>query len=446
MNCISEEFHQIFAYNRPIIGKLIQRKSDYKYLTSVFQNIERQQKYCVRNMLLGLTGYESNKQMAIYAIPTTEFMDLIYALQIIFDNYAIIETHAGLGLFSYMYSDYSDKKTDCGFPVTLVHTYTDDRCMETHAPIYYCKPEIVSFNRFIINKTQFTDKICVSIMPNNIQKNIRMFLDTCKPLCMVIVVDVNDKDEVLNKINGSSYKSLCLNAKIISYLDYYVQCLPVVHNHTCTIILSTRDISETAIRETVKDILMSPENLTIDGNGNVNVNVNASASASDDEMVIDDCIMNKILPYWMLELPVDDKIKLTNMLHGVIAKHVYGDDEMADTRYSSQLKKIEKLFYTFINENIHGMSEFVEYLEWKPRPPVYCTAEKYNEYKQIYMYLLDEEPLENLYTNGILPCWITDIKSALLYIYLEYESDHKMWKINETEFNKYLQDYEELLN
>ena len=49
-----------------------------------------------------------------------------------------------------------------------------------------------------------------------------------------------------------------------------------------------------------------------------------------------------------------------------------------------------------------------------------------------------------LHKIGIIPSWITTKKAALLYLYLEYESDHKMWKINESSFNKYMLDYAEM--
>lgn len=413
-----EIFYKTFTEFRPNIGKLLEQNMHYSFLTNIFRKLGRDNIDCVKNMLLGLSGYECNKQMALYTLPTIEFMDIIYSLQIILDKYSVIELYSGLGLFSHLYSKYADEKTKLGYPKTEIFTYDGDRCMETHSPIYFHNVEKASLEQFIIDKNILENYICTAIMPDyNIHKSLQMFIENCKPGCMVVVVNKDDKDLILENIPSGKYNVLCLNTKIISYLDYYLDDKD--YQHTCTIIISPMNITENMIQLISHEILMSSEDIIINN------------TIDENECVFNDCVMNNLFPKWMLQIKIEDKIRVLKSIHELLWQH------------SGQ---VEKQFYTFITSNISSMEEFWDYVNWKPRPPIFCTKEKYIEYKKIYMHIMNNIPLEDLSRCGIIPSWINDTKSALLYTYLEYESKNKYWKLNEEEFKRVMLEYDDLFN
>ena len=51
-------------------------------------------------------------KLQIYSIPTNEFMNIIMALQLIFDQWIIYDMYAGVGLFSLLYSKYVNRFED----------------------------------------------------------------------------------------------------------------------------------------------------------------------------------------------------------------------------------------------------------------------------------------------------------------------------------------------
>lgn len=409
-----EIFYKTFTENRPEIGHLLEQNMKYKFLTDIFRKLFNVDNDCVKNMLLGLVGYECNKQMALYAIPTLEFMNVIYSLQVILDKYSIIEMYSGLGLFSYLYSKYTEEKSKLEYPRTDIIAYDGDRCVETHSTSYYHDVGKTSFEQFIISKKQLENNICVAIMPDySIRKSLQMFIKVCKPGCMVIVVNQYDKDLILENIPSGQYNVLCLNTKIISYLDYYLEDKD--YSHTCTIIISPINITDNMLRMTSREILMSTEDITVEN------------TSDEHEYVFNDCVMNNLLPKWMIQISLEDKTKVLQSIHRLLWQHQ---------------GQIEKNFYTFLNSNISSLEEFWDYINWKPRPPIFCTKEKYIEYKKIYSHIINNGSLIDLTKHGIIPTWIKDTKSALMYIYLEYESNKKLWKLNEDTFRKVIDDYE----
>lgn len=414
-----EIFYKTFTENRPEIGRLLEQNMHYNFLTNVFRKLGSIDNNCVKNMLLGLIGYECNKQMALYTIPTIEFMDVVYSLQIILDKYSVIEMYSGLGLFSHLYSKYTEEKIKLEYPKTEIFTYDGDRCIETHSTSYYHDVEKTSFEQFIIDKDPLEGNICIAIMPDyNIHKSLRMFIEVCKPGCLVIVVNKDDKNLILENIPSEQYHVLCLDTKIISYLDYYLEeCKD--YSHTCTIIVSPINITESVIRMVSHEILMSPEDIIVND------------TLDENEYIFNDCVMNHLFPKWMLQMSLEDKAKVLQSVYRLLWQHP---------------GQIEKQFYAFINSNISNLEEFWDYINWKPRPPIFCTKEKYIEYKKIYLHIINNEPLTDLIKCGIIPSWINDVKSALLYTYLEYESKNKLWKLNEEAFKRIMTEYDELFN
>lgn len=392
-NTTSTMFYEIFTENRPQIGNLLEQNSHYNFLSKMFDG------YDIKNLLLGLYGFECNKQTALYSLPTTEFMDVIYALQILFDKYKITEMCAGLGLFSYMYSKYTQDKKQLEYPETIIHTSDGDRCLETLSPYYYCDMEIISFEKYIIDKNNFCDEICIAIMPpTSIYESLRQFIEICKPNCLVLVIDKDDVNLIVKNV-PQEYKTICLNTKIITYLDYHIN--GKLNIHTCTIVITKTPVFTETIETICKEIVLSSEE------------VFTSETICETEMIFNDYVMNNLFPKWMLNLSLEEKKKIMESVYKLLCNYQ---------------KEIGIKFYKFVSSNIETLEEFWEYLEWKPKPPIYCTKNKYEEYKDIYKYIVDDKPLSELIQRGILPDWVNNKKIALSYIYLEYECQNKRWK------------------
>lgn len=149
----------------------------------------------------------------------------------------------------------------------------------------------------------------------------------------------------------------------------------------------------------------------------------------ETEHIFNDCISNNLLPKWMMTFNYDEKKKCLDDIYNMI--YVEGTTD----------NSISKIFFKFLVENIKTYEEYQFYINWIPYAPIFCSSEKYQEYKKFYTMLKQNIPLKDFVSKGILPEWIHDTNSAYVYLYLEYEEIDKQWKINENVFRQYMSRY-----
>lgn len=397
---------------------MVLSNTDYDTLTSIFKDIGKNHKINIlRKLFLGISGLECNKQMAIYTIPTFEFMTLVYALQLSLDKFTIADFCSGMGLFSKLYNDYTLSKTELGFPNTNIIAYDNCNLLETNCTHKFYTMNNISFETLISQQTHFDNCICVALMPMSIDTYIKRFIDICRPACFIIVTSakkVRIFEEIFNNYN-SYYSITILNVKMISYLDYYSYDSCDI-NHTRTIVILPKNIASqkcnyfnTVVNPIIRDVL------TFDGNIEMENNPNRI------EALFNDCIITQIFPQWMMTLTIEKKTDVLNNIYQIIKD------------YNPEMKI--KLF-DFMCENIKSYDDFVKYLNWKPNLPIFCTAKKFLEYKNIYESINTENDINKFYESGIFPDWIHTVDDARNFLFLDYEYLTKDWKLNEITFRQ----------
>jgi hypothetical protein len=431
----------IFTHHRQYISDLLNTVSDYDDLVVIFNNIcATGNKYteqihqvtpypldiakyemCGR-LLLGFEGYEHNKQSTLYTLPTTEFMNVVYSIQVILDKYNVVELFSGMGLFSNMYNKFALKKQDSGFPQTNMVAYDSGTWLETSFPHKYFPVEVQSIEKCIIDNTQHFNDVCVALMPHKLEKYLKIFLDVCNPACLIVVVPLIDVEKYTDVVRTTSYKYTVVNVKMISYLDYFglPQCESC--NHTTTIIIARNIIPQQSIDMVTKEILMSGGTIILPEANSASTEFASQKSVfvndiDEETKIINDCVCGNMFPQWMaFSSPAEKKEILHLMRQIFLSRH---------TR-------------RFIRDNIGSLDDLKEYIAMKPHPINNCTHEKFVEYKKIYNCLKNLDDLHSMQERGVFPEWIQTLDDAYTYLYLDYTDINKTWKENEHNFRNYI--------
>lgn len=413
----------IFTHYRQYIPDVFNTVSDYDDIASIFNNICANNKKCIEivspitphpndltkyeicgKLLLGFEGYEHNRQSTLYTLPTTEFMNVVYAVQVILDKYNVVELFSGMGLFSNMHNAYATKKQSLGFPHTNITAYDSGTWLETSCPHKYFPVEIESIEKCIIDNKQHSDNICVALIPYKLEQYLKIFLDVCVPACLIVVIPLTDTQKYIDIIQSTGYNYTLINVKMISYLDYFGLQQYESCNHTTTIII-TRDVINTqSIDIVTKDILMSQKSVFVN-------------NIDEETKIINDCICGNMFPQWMSFVSLDEKKEILHLMTQIfLSRH---------TR-------------RFIRDTIISFDELKEYIAMKPHPINNCTHEKFIEYKNIYRSLKNLDDLHGMQEIGIFPEWIQTIDDAYMYLYLDYTDTNKKWKECEHNFRQYV--------
>lgn len=397
----------IFTHYRQHIPDVLDTISDYDDIAIIFNSFcaNNPEKYemCGR-LLLGFEGYEHNRQSTLYTLPTTEFMNVVYAIQVILDKYNVVELFSGMGLFSNMYSKYVPKKQSSGFPQTNITAYDSGTWLETSSQHKYFPVEVESIEKCIIDNKQYSDNICVALMPHKFENNLKIFLNVCVPACLIVVIPLIDVQKYIDVIQTTGYNYTPVNVKMISYLDYFglPQCESC--NHTTTIIITRDVINAQSIDMTTKEILMSQKPVFVN-------------NVDEETKIINDCICGNMFPQWMSLVSLDEKKELLRLMTRIfLSRHTI----------------------RFIRDNVNSLDELKEYIAMKPHPINNCTHEKFIEYKNIYKNLKTLDNLRVMQEIGIFPEWIQTMDDAYVYLYLDYTDTNKKWKENERSFRNYI--------
>lgn len=414
-----------FRCNRRDIGKILSNRSSYNDIIDTikyFQSINGQNNY-LQQAMLGQLGYETNATSAIPMIFTDEFMYIVYSIQLILDVFEITEMQSGMGLFSCMYSNFCnlheihsmDVMND--LPKTQIESYDCFNVVETSSTNKFYSIKNKSLKKFMIDKTNLENKICIFNMPNDLHKYIKIFLCECKPAGVIVTMEREFITNIIHSMNDiSDYSVLKIVPKVFSYLDI---CNNYGHiRRTRTLIITKVKITPSMIESTVKDILMFDNKIFDDTHFN------------KSESIFIRCVMSKKLPFWMLGV---DKSQWSDILVGLYNALKNG---------KCLRQSLSAKMYAFINENIKNIDEFTEYINWKPSPPILCTSQKFIDYRTLYRKISNFSthniPISELKALNIIPDWIDTYDDALLYTYLTYEyKDSDAWKLNKETFEKY---------
>lgn len=211
--------YKILTSNRIMLLDFLTRIPFYDKWNLLMKDILlKHENVSLKSLLFGHVGLEINKQMAIYAIPTYEFMLFVFTLQKIFNIRDIKELHAGLGLFSRMYKYFLSPMHQSGYADTSINAYDGCRCLETSTHLKFYDVQHSSVEKFIIDRIDLSHSMCVSIMTANLSKSISKFMEVCKPVCYIIVGSDTELDDISQRLDHS-ITCLRTSVKILSFLD-----------------------------------------------------------------------------------------------------------------------------------------------------------------------------------------------------------------------------------
>lgn len=411
----ASDYVDTFKYNRLQLSTILNVNNEYGYLVEIFSQITKnypnneQHKYeIMRKLMMGCEGYEHNKQSSIYAIPTSELIHLVYAMQVLTDKYETVELFAGMGLFSNMYETFANKKCESGFPRTQITAYDGDFWSETSNKKKFYNVVEKSIETLLTERHDMNNAICVAIFPHNILGVLVLFLETLTPECLILVIPKDHERRVVDALNETAYKASRFEIKNITYIDYYglPECEHI--QHSVTLVISKYQMIESQISSVIKDILLFDKDIC----------VNVPEQSGDRitvQRIINDYIYSDMFPEWMAYVSHEDKSEILHKLAG---------------------SGINQDIVYFIRNNITNMEEFNEYINWKPLKPVRCSKDKFNEYKRIYTRLKTIDDIIYFKENGTFPDWIINIEDAYMYLYLDYTTSIKLWKENENTFRQ----------
>lgn len=383
----TQTIYEILRRDRDDIRTFPLNFYSYNELVRVFTEIKQKYSIGISDVLMGRLGTEFNKRKAFHMIPSIEFMELLYTIQTLAECYTIADCVAGTGLFSHVYNQFNNDKTQKGYPNSDLSVFDEYKNIETSA-----------LNLFPVSHepVYWSDCIYVYNMPHiSDYGKISRRIVLCAPLCVVLVIHKDDI-HVFNR-DIPMYRMIFFPSRMITCYDYIAN--GEIKHESIIIVLSHINHPEIS-RESIL-FLMS------DNNANANFGCQVVENNGRDG---NDRIYEKILPEYARHLDGSSKINIIKKIYNAICKLsiVTNDRNTAAER-----------ILNFIEKNIGTLDGLHLYLSIYPFPPSNCDLNKYNEFLRLCVLINeDEKKIKDL------PMWVTGKNQALLYAALEYDGHH----------------------
>jgi hypothetical protein len=411
MNLIYNIMENFLIYNRKEICELPEYIVKYGYhqnLINIIREMEFDNEHPIKlsyihNLLLGKIGYEHNKQMAIYELPTIELLELISKIVIMFDITELEEVMAGLGLLSQTLELYF-KKEDiyCDVKATDGYRWIETSGEPAYFPVekklllqYVIEEEYIKTNKMFV--FSWIGKNCLS--EDNHPNDFLIFMDKIEPPIVLLIGNASLYEYVLSKLSNEYLYCICKTDQIC-YRDYFNKDKYV--QNSCTILLVHKDKMCIPTIDELELVLNSDD---------IEVETEIKQKTSHD--VFYDMIGHKLLPEWCNELNEEEQ-------HTFIELYKESEfDEIPDYIQSYD----DYMFY-------HKLTNI----------PSFTNKNKFQEFKNLYN-IIDTCPLDSLKQKSILPKWIFTREMAKKFVFTDYSTKEKAWK--ET-FPKFISKFNEL--
>jgi len=354
----------------------------------------------VRSLLLGLVGNESNKQHALYELPTTELISVISTVCILLNITSVEELCAGQGLLS--------KMLELNNTSTVIKATDGFQWIQTFGKQYLdVEKKLLLDYALDAGVASWSSKLLVvSWLPEHATDDFLKFITTKKPNNVLLIGEDYTPHyvSILQKFNNMNYyKRVKLPVKQICYRDYYT-VNKVFPPNSCR---STTNLFILKLGDNSGGVDIDENTIkTVCGTDNFC----SPLAEYTDKMYIQDAAVQQTVPRWFIRILDDDtayKDAINKYVSCVARGHTIPD-------YIKNYPDF-KFWYQLITRNRY--------------PTQIGSHEKFQEYKDILTTLMaSNDGLDKLKQTHVLPVWINNQNLAEKYIWLDFSTENKRWK------------------
>jgi len=401
----SQELYEILKSKRENLADFLKNNNSYNYLRTLLSEIEvdyeaneihqNGQMSIIKKLFLGNIGLESNKQKAIYELPTDELLTIIKFI-CEFNNIKYIEEIAsGQGLLSRMLKNkLSDEYT--------INATDGNKWVETiNTKRYYEVSNKLVLKYCLENDFSFDDKlVIISWFPVQDVNDFKKLITIKKPKNIILIGDI-DKNELL--FEGNNYNLVQIPIKQLCYLDYFNKNEYLNERLSKSSLLyatNDNDLDLTSLKLTIQ---FKFNNCLCKLSGNVT-----------DKMILQDIFMLKLPTY--VNYLRDEKCDLETF------KKI-----MNSINYTLRRKIDIPTYLNTLEEYIYWFDK----LKHKKFPTNINSRDKFEEYNNTLEQLNLDNGLDNLKNSGIIPEWVSNKDTAEKCILVDFSTTSKKWKTSQ---------------
>lgn len=417
---LHEQLYNILTNDRSKLPSFLEQNGSYNSLKNIIKKLEihyekdHPNEHLWKDLLLGKVGNESNKQKAIYELPTKELINSISIVCTLLGITDVEEIMAGQGLLSKIINDNTELN---------VCATDGDRWIECIGqPKYYSvESKLVleyitnSNNNTLFNKTL----IIISWIAKNSLNDFIKFINKETPPYIMVLGD-NNKDKKFNiylRHLGIKYFKIEIPIKQISYKDYFHN--NIVRNENICYSTMTLYIKRTTCSNALElfDEYMLPDIFES--------NMCELLQIYTDKILIQDLIIAGKLPHSMLNYintPLFNELKQICKEYLLFKNKLHMQFIETIEEFRFFVNKMKKKLYPISSINIRSRTKFLEYKQ-----------------------LVESDIHNNMVTlirKGVLPYWISNIDDAEAFLFLDYSLKDKKWKENISTFRTKLHQYQ----
>jgi len=400
-----KEFYDILKYDRSRIPFFLSQYGKYETLRSLLIKIEKNIEHdgnIIKDLFLGEIGYERNKQMALYELPTLELIEVIDIICKILEIKTIEEICGGIGLVSKMLKLNTNLEINCTDGMKWIQTNGEQKYTNVGEKL---------ISNYVIENHNFENKMLLTAwLPHNGVNDFKKLIYYQKPKIMVIIGEIyqQDYDAIMDSLVSMNYNILNIPVKQICYRDYYYKntLLPEECCRSSLILCVSQNIDKIINQKLIEDM----------GSRDLFCKI---IKTYTDKLYLQDLIVEGKLPKFVTELLFNNDRKLCRFI------------KMVDIIY-----KKKYIIPKFIN-NYKDFKFWYQKVKYHKYPTKIETYEKFREYQQLCN-MLTEEGINKMKSEYILSNWVRSTTTAEQFLWLEFSTTVKDWKESRRKFRRRL--------